>query len=113
VFVEWPSQEQSLSRFALFLVYVAIAIRSPPDLKVTAFLFLFFMHGKVLVEMCVSRREALLVWSGRFDLLFNLAASSVLPFFSVADFGCRNIARLDFACTDLCFCSDFSFLTQF
>jgi hypothetical protein len=45
----------------------------------------------------------------RLDLLFGLAARSVLSFSGAADFGCRSIARLGFACTALCFRFDSSF----
>jgi hypothetical protein len=49
------------------------------------------------------------VW---FDLLFGLAASSVLPFSCAADNSSRSIAHLGFACIILCFCFDSSFPTS-
>jgi hypothetical protein len=45
----------------------------------------------------------------RLDLVFGLAASSILLFSRAADFGCCRIARLRFALIILCFHFDSSF----
>jgi hypothetical protein len=68
---------------------------------------------EVLDEMYVRQWEALLVWSLWPDLLFDLVASSVLLVSCVADFGCRSIDHLGFTGSNLCICSDFSFLPRF
>jgi hypothetical protein len=66
---------------------------------------------EVLNEMCVRQCEALLVWSVWFNLLFDLAASSVLPFSRAADFSCRSFTCFRFAHIVLCFHFDSTLLT--